>query len=85
MRKIRNDLLNKWVKLQLSEMLGKDDTQSPSKVTSPASCFKDLTSLRQSLTPHHLVYVLGGDLVPTMPGCVCPKVKDIGPFLASRE
>ena len=27
----------------------------------------------------------GGDLVPTMPGCVCPKVKDIGPFSASRE
>ena len=26
-----------------------------------------------------------GDLVPTMPGCVCPKVKDMGPFLASRE
>ena len=27
----------------------------------------------------------GGDLVPTMPGCVCPKVKDMGLFLASRE
>ena len=27
----------------------------------------------------------GGDLVPTMPGCVCPKVKDMGPFLAPRE
>ena len=27
----------------------------------------------------------GGDLVPTMPGCVCPKVKDMGPFSASRE
>ena len=26
-----------------------------------------------------------GDWVPTMPGCVCPKVKDMGPFLASRE
>ena len=24
----------------------------------------------------------GEDLVPTMPGCVCPKVKDIGPFAA---
>ena len=22
----------------------------------------------------------GGDLVPTVPGCVCPKVKDMGPF-----
>ena len=22
----------------------------------------------------------GGDLVPTMPGCVCLKVKDMGPF-----
>ena len=28
---------------------------------------------------------LGGDLVPTMPGCVCPKLKDIGPFSALRE
>ena len=27
----------------------------------------------------------GGDMVPTMPRCVCPKVKDMGPFLASRE
>ena len=27
----------------------------------------------------------GGDLVPTMPGCVCPKVKDMGPFSASSE
>ena len=27
----------------------------------------------------------GGDLVPNMPGCVCPKVKDMGPFSASRE
>ena len=27
----------------------------------------------------------GGDLVLTMPGCVCPKVKDMGPFSASRE
>ena len=27
----------------------------------------------------------GCDLVPTMPGCVCSKVKDMGPFLASRE
>ena len=27
----------------------------------------------------------GGDLVPTMPGCVCPMVKDMGPFFASRE
>ena len=27
----------------------------------------------------------GGDLVPTMPGRVCPKVKDMGPFSASRE
>ena len=27
----------------------------------------------------------GGDLFPTMPGCVCPKVKDMGPFSASRE
>ena len=23
----------------------------------------------------------GGYLVPTMPGCVCPKVKDMGPFM----
>ena len=22
----------------------------------------------------------GGDLVPTMPGYMCPKVKDMGPF-----
>ena len=27
----------------------------------------------------------GGELVATMPGCVCPKVKDMGPFWASRE
>ena len=27
----------------------------------------------------------GGDVVRTMPRCVCPKVKDMGPFLASRE
>ena len=27
----------------------------------------------------------GGDLVPTMPGCVRPKVKDMGPFSASME
>ena len=27
----------------------------------------------------------GRDLVPTMPGCVFPKVKDMGPFSASTE
>ena len=27
----------------------------------------------------------GGDLVPTMPGCVCPKVKDMGSFSASSQ
>ena len=27
----------------------------------------------------------GGDLVLTMPGCVCPKVKDMGSFFTSRE
>ena len=28
----------------------------------------------------------GGDLVITMPGCVCPKVKDMGPLqLQGRE
>ena len=27
----------------------------------------------------------GGDLVSTLPGCVCRKVKDMGPFLASSE
>ena len=26
-----------------------------------------------------------GDLVPTLPGCVCLKVKEMGPFSASRE
>ena len=26
-----------------------------------------------------------GDLVLTIPGCVCPKVKDMDHFLASRE
>ena len=26
----------------------------------------------------------GEDLVLTMPGCVCPKVKDMGPSLPSR-
>ena len=27
----------------------------------------------------------GGHLVLTLPGCVCRKVKDMGPFTASRE
>ena len=27
----------------------------------------------------------GGDLVSTLPGCVCGKVKDMGPFSASSE
>ena len=27
----------------------------------------------------------GGDLVSTVPVCVCPKVKDMGPFSASSE
>ena len=27
----------------------------------------------------------GDDLVLSLPGCVCPKVNDVGPFLASRE
>ena len=27
----------------------------------------------------------GVELVATMPRCVCPKVKDKGPFLTSRE
>ena len=27
----------------------------------------------------------GGDLVSTLPGCVCQKVKDMGPFSASSE
>ena len=27
----------------------------------------------------------GGALVSTLPGCVCRKVKDMGPFSASRE
>ena len=27
----------------------------------------------------------GGDLVSIMPVCVCPKVKEMGSFLASRE
>ena len=27
----------------------------------------------------------GGDFVLSLPRCVCPKVKDMGPFLASRE
>ena len=26
-----------------------------------------------------------GDFVLSLPRCVCPKVKDMGPFLASRE
>ena len=32
-----------------------------------------------------LISPVGGDLVPTMPGCVCPKVKDMGPFSPSSE
>ena len=28
---------------------------------------------------------VAGDLSSTMPGCVCPKVKDMGPFSVSRE
>ena len=31
------------------------------------------------------VITQGGDLVPTMPRCVCQNVKDMGPFSASRE
>ena len=27
----------------------------------------------------------GGDFIPSLPGCVCPKVMDMGPFLASSE
>ena len=27
----------------------------------------------------------GGDLVQSMPGCVCPKVKDMSPFSASSK
>ena len=27
----------------------------------------------------------GDNLVLSWPGCVCPKVKDMGPFLASTE
>ena len=27
----------------------------------------------------------GGDSNSSMPGCVCPNVKDMGPFLASSE
>ena len=27
----------------------------------------------------------GGDLVSSMPGCVCRKVKEMGPFSASRD
>ena len=27
----------------------------------------------------------GGDLVSTLPVCVCPKVKDMGPFSASSK
>ena len=30
-------------------------------------------------------FTQGGDLVSTMPVCVCPKVKDMGPFSASSE
>ena len=25
------------------------------------------------------------DFIPSLPGCVCPKVMDMGPFLASSE
>ena len=31
------------------------------------------------------LWARGGDLVLSLPGCVCPKVKDMGPFWASRE
>ena len=31
------------------------------------------------------LHTRGDDLVATMPGCVCPKVKDMGHFLASKE
>ena len=27
----------------------------------------------------------GGDLASTMLGCVCPKLKDMGPFSVSRK
>ena len=38
----------------------------------------------ESRGPHNLEKAKnwggGGDFVPTMPGCVCPKVKDMGLF-----
>ena len=44
------------------------------------------------VTPDHVMYYKkecphppGGDLVSTMPVCVCPKLKDMGPFSASSE
>ena len=33
---------------------------------------------------HHSPRGGGGDLAPTMPGCVCPKVKDMGPFFSFK-
>ena len=27
----------------------------------------------------------GGNSIPSLPGCVCPKVMDMGPFWASSE
>ena len=41
-------------------------------------CFPDLITV--SMNPGG-----GGDFNSSMPGCVCPKVKDVGPFFASSE
>ena len=27
----------------------------------------------------------GGDFIPSLPGCVCPKLMDMGPFRAPSE
>ena len=38
-----------------------------------------------ALSPRGYKSFPGGNLVQTMPRCMCPKVKDIGTFSASRE
>ena len=45
-----------------------------------------LRSVSLASTPLCICWGGGGrDLVSTVPGCVCPKEKDIGPFSASSE
>ena len=52
------------------------------------TCFLGGNDFRGRMRPNYPQGVYparGGDLVSTLPGCVCRKVKDMGPFSASSE